>query len=120
MHGTWRSATTVFARCPPANVGSQRLLAAAGQGARLDECLWTGIAGLLGAQGNSTALVGTPEQVADALLDYHDLGITTFLIRGFDPLEDAIAYGRNLLPLTRKLIARRASRPTKSRLLETA
>jgi alkanesulfonate monooxygenase SsuD/methylene tetrahydromethanopterin reductase-like flavin-dependent oxidoreductase (luciferase family) len=49
--------------------------------------------GLLGAQGNSTALVGTPEQVVDALLDYHDLGVTTFLIRGFDPLEDAIRYG---------------------------
>jgi alkanesulfonate monooxygenase len=51
--------------------------------------------------------VGTPEQVADALLGYHDLGITTFLIRGFDPLEDAIAYGQDLLPLTRMLIARR-------------
>ncbi|MBS7781096.1 LLM class flavin-dependent oxidoreductase, partial [Acidovorax sp. CCYZU-2555] len=85
----------------PANVGSQRLLDAAAQGARLDKRLWTGIAGLLGAQGNSTALVGTPEQVADALLDYRDLGISTFLIRGFNPVEDAIAYGRDLLPLAR-------------------
>jgi alkanesulfonate monooxygenase len=96
-----------FRQAPPENVGSQRLLAAAAQGTRLDKRLWTGIAGLLGAQGNSTALVGTPEQVADALLDYHELGITTFLIRGFDPLEDAVAYGRDLLPLTRVLIARR-------------
>jgi len=85
----------------PGNVGSQRLLAAAAQGDRLDKRLWTGIAGLLGAQGNSTALVGTPEQVADALLDYRDLGITTFLIRGFDPLADAVQYGRELLPLVR-------------------
>jgi alkanesulfonate monooxygenase SsuD/methylene tetrahydromethanopterin reductase-like flavin-dependent oxidoreductase (luciferase family) len=67
--------------------------------------------GLLGAQGNSTALVGTPEQVVDALLDYHDLGVTTFLIRGFDPLEDAIRYGRDLLPLTRDLIARQRPKP---------
>jgi alkanesulfonate monooxygenase len=96
-----------FRKAPPENAGSQRLLAAAAQGSRLDKRLWTGIAGLLGAQGNSTALVGTPEQVADALLDYHDLGITTFLIRGFDPLEDAIGYGRDLLPLTRALIAQR-------------
>jgi alkanesulfonate monooxygenase len=96
-----------FRKVPPENAGSQRLLAAAAQGSRLDKRLWTGIAGLLGAQGNSTALVGTPEQVADALLDYHDLGITTFLIRGFDPLEDAIGYGRDLLPLTRALIAQR-------------
>lgn len=109
-----------FRKAPAANAGSQRLLAAAAQGARLDKCLWTGIAELLGAQGNSTALVGTPEQVADALLDYHDLGITTFLIRGFDPLEDAIAYGRDLLPLTRELIAHRTSRPVENALLETA
>jgi alkanesulfonate monooxygenase SsuD/methylene tetrahydromethanopterin reductase-like flavin-dependent oxidoreductase (luciferase family) len=67
-------------------------------------------AGLLGAEGSSTSLVGTPEQVADVLLDYHDLGITTFLIRGFDPLEDAVPYGRDVLPLTRELIARRHPR----------
>jgi alkanesulfonate monooxygenase len=60
-----------------------------------------------GAAGNSTALVGTAEQVADSLLDYYDLGITHFLIRGFDPLEDAIDYGANLIPLVRKLVASR-------------
>ena len=91
----------------PANAGSQRLLAAAAQGTRLDKRLWTGMAALTGAKGNSTALVGTPEQVADALLDYYDLGISTFLIRGFDPLEDAIDYGRSLISLTRELIARK-------------
>jgi alkanesulfonate monooxygenase len=109
-----------FRTAPPANAGSQRLLAAAARGARLDKRLWTGIAGLLGAKGNSTSLVGTPEQVADALLDYHDLGITTFLIRGFDPLEDAIAYGRDLLPLTRELIARRRPQMAENELLATA
>ncbi|QXG46063.1 LLM class flavin-dependent oxidoreductase [Pseudomonas viridiflava] len=77
------------------------------EGSRLDKRLWTGIAELLGAQGNSTSLVGTPEQVAEALLDYYDLGITTFLIRGFDPLDDAIDYGKKLIPLTRELVARR-------------
>jgi len=91
----------------PPNVGSQRLLAAAAQGERLDKRLYTGIAAVTGAAGNSTSLVGTPEQVADALLDYYDLGVTTFLIRGFDPLEDAIDYGANLIPLVRQLVARR-------------
>jgi alkanesulfonate monooxygenase len=91
----------------PANEGSKRLLAAAAQGARLDKRLWTGIAGLTGAQGNTTALVGTPDQVAEALLDYYDLGITTFLIRGFDPIEDAFHYGRDLLPRVRALLANR-------------
>ena len=94
-------------RREPANEGSKRLLAAAAQGSRLDKRLWTGIAGLLGAKGNSTSLVGTPEQVAEALLDYYDLGITTFLIRGFDPLEDTIDYGKKLIPLTRELVAKR-------------
>jgi alkanesulfonate monooxygenase len=95
---------------PPANEGSRRLLEAAAQGERLDRCLWTGIAAATGARGNTTALVGTPETVAHALLDYWKLGVSTFLIRGFDPLEDAIAYGETLLPLTRDLIARESER----------
>src|ERR1700761_783131 len=91
----------------PANEGSRRLLAAAAQGERLDERLWTGAALLTGARGNTTSLVGTPQQVAEALCEYHALGITNFLIRGFDPLEDAIEYGRSLLPLTRQMIVER-------------
>lgn len=59
----------------------------------------------IGARGSTTGLVGAPEQVAEALCDYYDLGVVTFLIRGFDPLENYIEYGRHLLPLTRKLIA---------------
>jgi alkanesulfonate monooxygenase len=39
--------------------------------------------------------------------DYYDLGISHFLIRGFDPLIDAIDYGRELIPRTRQLIAAR-------------
>lgn len=91
----------------PQSVGAQRLLNAVAQGERLDDCLWTGIAGLIGGGSNSTALVGTPEQVSDALLKYYDLGISTFLIRGFDPLNDAVEYGKNLIPLTRQKIAAR-------------
>ena len=93
----------------PVNEGSKRLLAAAAKGERLDKRLWTGAALLTGASGNTTALVGTPQQVAEALCDYHDLGVTTFLIRGFDPLADNIDYGRNLLPLTKKMIAERTA-----------
>ncbi|NMN07165.1 MULTISPECIES: LLM class flavin-dependent oxidoreductase [unclassified Novosphingobium] len=89
------------------NVGSQRLLDAAAGGRVRDKRLWTEIAALTGGSGNSTALVGTAEQVAESLLDYYDLGIDTFLIRGFDPLEDAIEYGRDLLPLVRAAVAER-------------
>jgi alkanesulfonate monooxygenase len=72
------------------------------------------VAALTGASGNSTGLVGTPEQVADALLDYWDLGVSTFLIRGFDPLEDAVAYGRDLIPLVRDLVAQREANPARA------
>ncbi|GGF44643.1 alkanesulfonate monooxygenase [Aliidongia dinghuensis] len=100
---------------PKQSEGARRLLDAAAQGDRVDKRLWTAIARETGARSNSTALVGTPEQVADALLDYWDLGVTTFLIRGFDPLEDAIDYGRALIPHTRELVERRlAQRPAKA------
>lgn len=92
---------------PPPNEGSRRLLAAAAEGKRVDKYLWTEIAALTGAQGNSTGLVGTPDQVAEALLDYYNLGVSTFLIRGFEPLEDAVQYGRELLPRVRELVAAR-------------
>ena len=96
----------------PKNIGSQRLLAAAAQGTVVDKRLWTGITALTKAAGNSTALVGTPEQVTESLLDYYDLGITTFLIRGFDPVADALQYGRELLPLVRRAVAERESAST--------
>ena len=94
----------------PRSEGSARLLLAAAQGERLDKRLWTGVAKATGARGNSTSLVGTPDQVAEALLDYYDLGVTTFLIRGFDPLEDAIQYGRELIPLVHRAVKERAVR----------
>jgi alkanesulfonate monooxygenase len=91
----------------PPNVGSQRLLQTAALGYRVDERLWTGLAAVGGARGNSTGLVGTAEQVADALLDYYDLGVDHFLIRGFEPLHDAIEYGRELLPSFRERVRSR-------------
>lgn len=91
----------------PHSEGSARLLAAAAQGDRVDKRLWTGVARVTGAQGNTTALVGTGAQVAEALLDYYDLGIDTFLIRGFDPLEDAIQYGKELIPLVKEAVVSR-------------
>ena len=72
----------------PESVGSQRLLEAAAGGKVRDKRLWTEVAAAVGAGSNTTALVGTAEQVADSLADYAALGIDTFLIRGFDPLED--------------------------------
>jgi alkanesulfonate monooxygenase len=98
----------------PENVGSQRLLAAAGRADRHDRALWTATAKATGAGGNSTALVGSPETVAQALLDYVDIGVTTILIRGYDPLNDAVDYGRELIPLVREEVARRDAAAAKN------
>lgn len=89
----------------PENSGSQRLLAAAAAGDVHDSCLWARIAAATGARGNSTALVGTPDTVAAALLEYYKLGATRLLIRGYDPVPDTEQYGAELLPRVRALVA---------------
>jgi alkanesulfonate monooxygenase len=103
----WGAKSWGLGGAEPQNVGSQRLLAAAAKGELHDRALWTPLAAATGAGGNSTALVGTPETVAAALLDYVDIGVTTLLIRGYDPYDDAIDYGRHLLPVVREEVARR-------------
>ena len=60
-----------------------------------------GIARATGAPGNTSCLVGTPEQVAAAVLQYYRLGIPSFLLRGFENPHDTIAIGRDLIPLIR-------------------
>jgi alkanesulfonate monooxygenase len=90
---------------PRQNIGSKRLLQAALEAEVHDACLWTSLAVATGAQGNSTALVGTPEVVAQAMLEYYKLGATSLLIRGYDPRPDAIQYGEELIPRIRELVA---------------
>ena len=87
--------------------GAQRLLAAADRGEIHDQRLWFEIARETGAAGNSTAPVGTAEQVAETILGYVDAGATSILIRGFEPLYDAVWYGRELIPLVREQLASR-------------
>jgi alkanesulfonate monooxygenase len=89
------------------NEGSRRLLDFAARSDVHDERLWMPLAGATGAAGNTTALVGTPEQVADALAAYYDLGVEHILIRGFDPLPDAVEFGHELIPALRERVAAR-------------
>jgi alkanesulfonate monooxygenase len=90
----------------PSSTGSQRQLAVAAKAERHGKALWTPLAQATGAPGNSTALVGSPETVAEALLEYVDAGVSTILIRGFDPFDDAIAY-RDVIEIVRQEVARR-------------
>ncbi|MFD8782598.1 LLM class flavin-dependent oxidoreductase [Kitasatospora sp. NPDC059599] len=91
----------------PENVGSQRLIEIAEAGERYDRALWTPTAAATGGAGNSNALVGTPETVAQALLDYHDLGVDILSARGYHLLDDAIDFGRYVIPIVREEVAKR-------------
>lgn len=91
----------------PENAGSQRLLSIASQGDRFDRALWTRPAAASGGRGNSNALVGTPETVAAALLDYIDLGVDIISARGYDFVNDTIDFGRYVIPLVRDEVAKR-------------
>jgi hypothetical protein len=48
-----------------------------------------------------------PRPVAEALLDYVDNGVSTILVRGFEPHEDVVAYGTELIPRVRAGVADR-------------
>jgi alkanesulfonate monooxygenase len=87
------------------SVGSERLQQQGAERDVHDERLWYGVTRLTGPGGNSTALVGTPRQVADALTAYRRAGVDTVLIRGFDPLDDVVDWGRELVPLLREQAA---------------
>ena len=87
-------------RAAHAGVSDARILALNARQQRHDTALWTAVAGVT-QRGNSTALVGSPETVAAALQAYVALGVSTILIHGFDPLDDAADYGRALVPLLR-------------------
>jgi alkanesulfonate monooxygenase len=111
IDATYRSGTYVRRKLSdpsrPQNVGSQRLLEIAARDDRHDRALWTRPAQVTNAQGASTALVGSYETVAAAILDYVDLGATLVSIRGYDNLNDAIDYGRFVIPLVRQELAHR-------------
>lgn len=66
----------------------------------LSPVLW---AGLVPSYGPSVvALVGTPEEIAQAFLDYKNIGINQFIIAGWPKLEEMNVFGREVIPLVRK------------------
>ena len=97
--------TTRVRHSQPEAETARRLVKLAARGDVHDERLWTPIAGASAGSGNTTALVGTPEQVADAVARYYEIGVRGVLLRGFNPLADAEDYGHELIPLIREKIA---------------
>ncbi|HEX4789961.1 MAG TPA: LLM class flavin-dependent oxidoreductase [Actinospica sp.] len=92
---------------PAQSTGSRRLIAIAGHSERFDRALWTPAALATNGADASHALVGTPDTVAQALLDYYDLGAEIFSCRGYDLLPDAEEFGRHVIPIVREEVAKR-------------
>jgi alkanesulfonate monooxygenase len=59
--------------------------------------LWAGVGLVRGGAG--TALVGSPEVVAERMLEYGELGIETFILSGYPHLEEAYRSAEALFPL---------------------
>jgi alkanesulfonate monooxygenase len=62
--------------------------------------LWAGIGLVRGGAG--TALVGSHEEVADRIAEYHEIGIDEFILSGYPHLEEAYRVGEGLMPTLRE------------------
>jgi alkanesulfonate monooxygenase len=61
--------------------------------------LWAGVGLVRGGAG--TALVGSHEEVADRIAEYHGLGIDEFILSGYPHLEEAYQVGEGVMPVLR-------------------
>ena len=73
----------------------------------LTETLWTGAVPYLGAP--AVALVGSPDEVASALLDYIAIGVTQFLFMGWPDDEEMTRFASEVAPRVREREARAAN-----------
>ncbi|MGU7812659.1 FMNH2-dependent alkanesulfonate monooxygenase [Burkholderia sp. AW49-1] len=71
--------------------------------------LWAGVGLVRGGAG--TALVGNPEQVAERMREYADLGIETFILSGYPHLEESYRFAELVFPLIKGKGAVRSSGP---------
>ncbi|SFL21396.1 alkanesulfonate monooxygenase [Paenibacillus sp. 1_12] len=67
---------------------------------------WAGLSVVRG--GGAMAFVGTPDQVADRLIEYIDIGVTSFILSGYPNLEEASISGKALIPAVKKKLLERA------------
>jgi len=79
----------------------QRRMAALHDGRRdnleISPNLWAGVGLVRGGAG--TALVGNPQQVAERIKEYAELGIESFIFSGYPHLEEAYRFAELVFPL---------------------
>ncbi|GAB2463928.1 FMNH2-dependent alkanesulfonate monooxygenase [Comamonas humi] len=113
----WRAADALISRVDDATVqraqqafahmdseGQRRMAALHAKGTsrsrqalEISPNLWAGV-GLV-RSGAGTALVGSPQQVADRIREYADLGIGAFIFSGYPHLEEAHRFAELVFPL---------------------
>ncbi|WP_392896572.1 LLM class flavin-dependent oxidoreductase [Streptomyces sp. LN699] len=79
--------------------GQRRMLALHGgsvDGLEVSPNLWAGIGLVRGGAG--TALVGSHDEVAERVAEYHRLGIDEFVMSGHPHVEEAYWFGEGVLP----------------------
>jgi alkanesulfonate monooxygenase len=82
------------------SVGFRRNFQIADRGEEwLTPCLWTGAIPYLGPP--AIALVGSYSDVANAILEYKDIGISQFLFMGWPDLDEMENFSQEILPLVR-------------------
>jgi alkanesulfonate monooxygenase len=62
--------------------------------------LWSGVGLVRGGAG--TALVGSHEEVAERIAEYHELGIDEFILSGYPHVEEAYWFGEGVMPALRR------------------
>ena len=68
---------------------------------RLDESnLWAGLVPHYGS--SAITLVGSPQDLADAFMEYKRIGVTQFIIAGWPKLDEMMIFGREVIPLVRE------------------
>jgi alkanesulfonate monooxygenase len=85
------------------SVGQRRMVALHGgglergvRGLEIHPNLWAGVGLVRGGAG--TALVGSHEEVADRIEEYHALGIDEFILSGYPHLEEAYWFAEGVRP----------------------
>ena len=89
------------------STGQQRMLALRDGGSAYSSArdlevspnLWAGVGLVRGGAG--TALVGSHDEVADRLEEYHALGIDEFILSGYPHVEEAWSFAEGVVPVLR-------------------
>jgi alkanesulfonate monooxygenase len=90
----------ILRTCDSVGVKTNFKLAAGSESDWLTPYLWVGAIPYLGAP--AIALVGSAEEVAEAIAQYKQIGISQFLFMGWPDFEEMVYFSQEVLPLVRR------------------